>query len=275
MVVEIFNKLKNTLTGGIVMNAEDTDPHEAAYYFEKNGIIQEHSISVQNQITDNYIENNTAIQDHIAQSPITVSLSGLVGELVYKPPTQALDFLYKGANDLIDRKYTNERVSTDKLLAIPQLLPPVDNVTQMAKNAVQYVEVSVDRYIKIAQNFVSETEKITQLERVYAKFLAFRANNTELRVITPFKEFDNMYIQSITFRQGNEKFTGDIQLTLKQIQKATTQTTKPNESVMAKYNAMQRTEEANHGKAQGVTIDNNTLLAKFTNLPDNIGVKRN
>ena len=245
------------------MNAEDTDPHEAAYYFEKNGIIQEHSISVQNQITDNYIENNTAIQDHIAQSPITVSLSGLVGELVYKPPTQALDFLYKGANDLIDRKYTNERVSTDKLLAIPQLLPPVDNVTQMAKNAVQYVEASVDRYLKIAQNFVSETEKITQLERVYAKFLAFRANNTELRVITPFKEFDNMYIQSITFRQGNEKFTGDIQLTLKQIKKATTQTTEPNKKVMEIYNACQRTEEANHGKAQGVEVDNRTLLKKI------------
>ena len=242
------------LTGHIVKKAEDTDPFEAAYYFEKNGILQEHSISVQNQITDNYIENNTAIQDHIAQNPIMVSLSGLVGELVYKPPTQILNFLYKGANDLIDRKYTNERVSTDKLLAIPQLLPPVDNVTQMAKNAVQYVEASVDRYIKVAQNFISETDKITQLEKIYAKFLAFRANNTELRVITPFKEFDNMYIQSITFRQGNENFIGDIQLTLKQTQKATTQTTKPNDKVMAIYNACQRTEEANHGKAQGKSL---------------------
>ena len=44
---------------------------------------------------------------------------------------------------------------------------------------------------------------------------------------------------------------------------------------MAKYNAYARAEEANLGKAQGVQVDNNTLLAKLTNLPDGVGVKRN
>lgn len=248
MVVEAFKKLNDKLTGAIVKTAEDADPTEAAYYFD---VLMEHSISVQNQITDNYIENNTAIQDHIAQSPITVSLRGLIGELVYKPPTKALEFLYDTVNDPLKNRFKSGRVVSDKLLAIPALLPPVDNITQRAKNAVQYVEASVDRYVKIAKNFLSDTDKITQLEKIYSKFMVFRANNTELTVVTPFKTFGNMYIQSITFTQGNENFTADIQLTLKQINYAETQTTKPDTKVMAIYNAIPRTTEANHGKAQG------------------------
>ena len=272
MVVETFQNLKNKLTGAVVKTAEDADPTEAAYYFD---VLMEHSISIQNQITDNYIENNTAIQDHIAQSPIIVSVRGLIGELVYKPPTKALDFLYNTVNDPLKNSFKSGRVVSDKLLTIPALLPPVDNVTQIAKNSVQYVEASVNRYVKIAKNFLSDTTKITQLEKIYSKFMAFRANNTELTVVTPFKTFGNMYIQSITFTQGNENYTADIQLTLKQINKAETNTTKPDEKVMAKYNAYARALEANLGKAQGVQVNNNTLLAKLTNLPDGVGVKRN
>lgn len=260
MVVEFVDKIKNKLTGAVVKTAEDTDPTEAAYYFD---VLTEHSISVQNQITDNYIENNTAIQDHIAQSPIVVSVRGFIGELVYKPPTKALDFLYDTINDPLKNNLKSGRVVSDKLLAIPALLPPVDNVTQMAKNAVQYVEASVDRYIKIAKNFISETDKITQLEKIYSKFMVFRTHNTELTVVTPFKTFGNMYIQSITFTQGNENFSGDIQLTLKQLNFTTTETTQPDESVRAKYNAIARTDEANHGKAQGVEEKRSSLLYKW------------
>lgn len=204
-----------------------------------------------------------------------MSVRGLIGELVYKPPTKALDFLYDTVNDPLKDNFKSGRVVSDKLLTIPALLPPVDNVTQMAKNAVQYVEASVNRYVKIAENFLSDTIKITQLEKIYSKFMAFRANNTELTVVTPFKAFGNMYIQSITFTQGNENYTADIQLTLKQINKAETNTTKPDEKVMEKYNAYARALEANLGKAQGVQVDNNTLFAKLTNLSDGVGVKRN
>ena len=265
MVVEAFQNLKNKLTGAVVKTAEDADPTEAAYYFD---VLMEHSISIQNQITDNYIENNTAIQDHIAQSPIIVSVRGLIGELVYKPPTKALDFLYNTVNDPLKDSFKSGRVVSDKLLTIPALLPPVDNVTQIAKNAVQYVEASVNRYVKIAKNFLSDTTKITQLEKIYSKFMAFRTNNRELTVVTPFKTFGNMYIQSITFTQGNENYIADIQLTLKQINKAETNTTKPDEKVMAKYNAYARAEEANLGKAQGKRVG---LFKDFLNKHNLVG----
>ena len=60
-----------------------------------------------------------------------------------------------------------------------------------------------------------------------------------------------MAIQSITLTQGNTISQSDLSVTLKQINKAETNTTKPDEKVMAKYNAYARAEEANLGKAQG------------------------
>lgn len=244
-----------TLQGGASITAQEAEQNTLDYnvgvYFD---IIQEHSVAIQNQITDNYIENNTAIQDHIAKSPLVISLRGLSGELVYTPPTKALDFLYNTANTFLQNKYTDERIATDKLTAIPALLPPVDNVTQMAKNAVQYVEASVNRYVKIVKNFTSSLDRETRLQEIYNRFIRLRESDTLLRVETPYQTFDNMVIQSLTLRQGDLNYVTDIELTLKQINYATTYTTKPNESVMAKYNAMQRTEEANHGKAQGKSL---------------------
>lgn len=249
-----------TLQGGASITAQEAEQNTLDYnvgvYFD---IIQEHTVSIQNQITDNYIENNTAVQDHIAKSPLVISLRGLSGELVYTPPTKALDFLYNTANTFLQNKYTDERVATDKLTVIPALLPSVDNVTQMAKNAVQYVESSVNRYVKIVKNFTSSLDRETRLEQIYNRFMRLRASDTLLRVETPYKTFDNMVIQSLTLRQGDVKYVTDIELTLKQINFATTYTTKPDTNRLAYYNAIQRTEVENCGKAQGVKVDNSIL----------------
>ena len=260
------------LTGGVTVTAQDTSivsdelqlKSFAGLYFDA---IQEHSVSLQNQITDNYIENNTAIQDHIAHSPLVVSLRGLSGELVYTPPTKALNWTYSKANSLTQGLFNNgtmaNNVLTDKLTVIPALLPPVDNITQMAKNTVQYVESSVNRYIKMFKNFTSDIQRQTRLQQIYEDLAALRAANVLLYVETPYADFYDMAIQSITLRQGNENHITDVELTLKQINYASTLTTKPDESVMAKYNAIQRTEEANHGKAQGVEVDSNTIIGSW------------
>ena len=138
------------LTGGVsvsVMQEDiETPDNFISVYFD---IIQNHSVSIQNQITDNYLENNSAVQDHIAHPPITLSLSGLSAEIVYQSPHGIIDSIYKGVNKFIGKRFIHslpkQGLYTDKLIAISALYPPVDNVTQLAKNAVQYVESSVNR----------------------------------------------------------------------------------------------------------------------------------
>ena len=71
-----------------------------------------------------------------------------------------------------------------------------------------------------------------------------------------------MAIQSITLRQGNENHITDVEMTLKQINYATTYTTKPDINRLAYYNALQRTDVENCGKAQGKNV---SLSKNFLN----------
>lgn len=242
---------EQTLQGGVTISAGDTISNQLELYFD---IIKEHSISVQNQITDNYLENNTAVQDHIAHSPITVTVSGLIGELIYKPAPKSYieekstPYLQNGWNKATGLiKNEKIRATTNKLGELTVLLPPVSNAMQVARNASSYIEASVNRYI---QMFVP-TEDRLRLEQVYSNLLILRNNNKAFRVQTPFKELDSMYIQSITLRQGNENYVGDISITLKQLRFVGVETTKANKDVMAKYNEWARAQEENNGKAQG------------------------
>lgn len=258
--VSVIAESSNTVPDELLMKSE------TRLYFD---IIQEHSISVQNQITDNYLENNTTIQDHIAKSPIVVSVRGISGELVYTPPVTALNRMYSQANTTIQKTFNagniiaNTNILTDKLTAIPTLLPPVDNITQMAKNVVQGVEASTKRYVKIFKNFTSDLDKHSRLEQIYNDLMDLRAADVLMLVETPYAVFHNMAIQSITLRQGNENYITDIELTLKQLQYADVTTTAPDTKVMAEYTARQRAKEVNYGKAMGVKVDRLSVLYKF------------
>lgn len=247
------------------------DPRIALYF----DTIEEHTLNIQNQITDNYIENNTSIQDHIAHAPITISMRGLIGEVVYKPPMTALNKIIGKIDTPLAQKYGI--FISDKLSPIPALLPSVSNVTQLARNAVQYVEASYRRYEKIIKSFGEGRYRQTRLEEVFDKLKTLRDFNDLLIVETPYQVFDNMVIQSITLRQGNINYTSDIEITLKQINYASTYNTEPNKKVMAMYNAIQRANEANHGKAQGQRVDSTfigELAVKYLGANPSGGIRR-
>jgi hypothetical protein len=44
------------------------------------------SVQLQSDITDHYTESNSFLNDHIVRKPIILTLSGFVGELVYRSP---------------------------------------------------------------------------------------------------------------------------------------------------------------------------------------------
>ena len=124
-------------------------------YFD---VITDHSISITNNVTDNYLENNTAIQDAIAHAPIECSINGMIGELVYVPSTsngRFLNSLYKRLNDKINLKAIGankingeyrDYVVTDKLSALGQLFPPVDNLTQLGLD---------NQYLLLSYHFIA------------------------------------------------------------------------------------------------------------------------
>lgn len=259
--IQNSNKL---LTGALVVT--DEPDNNIAVYFDT---ITEHSVSIQNQITDNWLENNSAVQDAIAHSPITVTLSGVSGELVYVPSTNDKRFLrsiYNAINAKIKGEpYVDEYrdyVVTDKLTVIPELLPPVDNVTQMAKNLVTQVEDNIARYEKIVKSFIRNTKDESRLQEIYRKLMYLRDNNISLVVETPFATFNSMYVQSISFTQGNENYITNLSITLKQLNFSDIVTTNVDTTRLAEINASMRAKVEDHGVVQGkqVPFDTATLL---------------
>lgn len=253
-----------TLYGGLVTWADN----DVGVYFD---IITEHSISISNNITDNYLENNTAIQDVIAHAPIECSLNGMVGELVYVPSTSNPKFLkrvYDSLNKKINQKKVGadkiqgeyrDYVATDKLSVIGQLLPPVDNLTQLAKNAAVYIEDSVNRYQKIYKNFKRNINAKTRIQEVFGALVELRDSNTELIFTSPFGVLYSMYITNLEFNQGNENHVANVSISLKQLNFTEITYAKADKDVLAKYNKYTQAEAENNGKADGVMSKNSSL----------------
>lgn len=267
----IKDKISNkTLSGALAVTANaDNLNNKIAFYFD---VINEHSINIENNITDNYLENNTAIQDAIAHAPITITLSGLIGELVYIPSTNNERFLNRVYNFINKDKqgdYLNNYVVTDKLSAIGQLFPPVDNLTQLAKNAVVYVEDTIGRHKKIYDNITRNIKEKTRLQQVYKDLKDIRDLNIELIVVTPFGSFAGMYIQNINFSQSNENHIANISVTLKELNFTDIIVTEANQAVLARYNKEVQAQVENNGKADGVISKDGIVYSwtKNLNLP--------
>ena len=229
------------------------------YYFD---VVTEHSLSLQNQITDNWVESNTAIQDHIAQSPLIITLRGLSA---FKNLTYTAGEAESDAEKLLaEAKQRNSiQDKSAKLTALSVLFPEVSNITQLAMNVQDYVNASKKRYKGIIDKFLNNNSpmdvatgaepdfKENRLWEIYRKLSTLRSLNTAFLVATPFGVYENMYIQSLILRQGENNYVTDIELTMKQINFADVITTKADKNVLAQLANLQRAIEANKGNTQG------------------------
>lgn len=277
-----------TAPAATVQTIKDVNRQNAVtYYFD---VITDESIELINQITDNWVENNTAIQDHITQNPLVISISGISGEKVFRyDPAVANQLLAEARLQAAKMGYginlNNLQASSfwdlvglgaqakelNKLSVISVLYPPVSNYMQVAMNAVELVDAAASKYSNIYNsifNKESNNEQIlgsfsdntTRLKSVYNNLSQLRDNNIPLVATTPWGIFDNMYIQSVRLKQGNQLYVTDIEMTLKQLRFSNVTTTAADKNVMAQYNAYARAQIENCGIAQG----NKTLLKEMT-----------
>ena len=91
--------------------------------------------------------------------------------------------------------------------------------------------------------------------------LQFTFYNRKACVIhTPWKTFQDMYIQSIEITQDDVNHIMDVSVTFKQLKFASVQYGKVNEQVRASYNAAAAADLENDGKAQ----TNSILYERYT-----------
>lgn len=195
----------------------------------------EQFVAIQSDITDHYIEDNTAIQDQIALRPEEITTHGFIGELNDVAPP-ALQIVQQIAN---------------KLVTINAYLPEISVTAQIAYNeAFQFYQIAqavknsaVSTWGALTGNFGENvigtnglgtafnpaTGQVTGSQNkqqvAFQQFYGYWKNRTLFTVQTPWAVFQNMAIKSLRAIQDAEtRVITDFEVTFKMIRFASTST---------------------------------------------------
>lgn len=177
-------------------------------------ILAEEEITLESDITDHYVEDNYAIQDHIAQKPIRFIVKGYVAELTDLFPNTLLSIL----------------TTVQSLNSVGLFLPVFSaQATQVYAQAAS-VGNQIGNVISQAKNIYSiltgSSTSANKQQNAYQTFYNFWVTRQLCTVETPFGVLYNMAIERVTPMQPeNTPLISEFSITFKQIRLATTLTT--------------------------------------------------
>ena len=180
------------------------------YVFDTRG---DEEVTLESDITDNYVEDNTSVQDHIGLKPETITLTGYVGELTNK-----------SAEELKDIQDANVRPLIESFNPFaPQITASAQYVLNRAEEAFNIYK-KMDRTLprlEDALNRVPVPPQVTNQQKVFATFEELWRLRRTVTVYTPFMVMQNMAIQSVHAKQGEDSaYISDFTVTFKKIRKA-------------------------------------------------------
>lgn len=182
-------------------------------------IARDHKIEKTADITDHYVEKNSAVQDHIAKKPDIITLSGYVGEVVYRvtPEASKLQSLAK------------------KAITIAGFLPVLtsaaksiqDNIANRDQGAQGVLDASLGTGIDLYQTFKKLNPPKTAQAKAFNYFEAMFEARTLVSLDTPYGFRTTMAIQNIIALQDeNSQYMSDFIVVLKKVNQVTTKTVK-------------------------------------------------
>lgn len=200
----------------------------------------ETSVTLESDITDHYVEDNSAIQDHWAVRPVRVTLRSYVGELVYRNERQPIEGL--------------QRV-VSKLTTVSSYLPQITDTAERIKSSIAD-GITFDDAVSNAVNLWDLTKDLnpsaTEQQKAYLYFKALQQQRMVVSLQTPFEFLQNMAIESLVARQTEDtRDISDFSITLKQIRTASFVTVPFNAANYQSRNGQQRQEAEEKGKVQG------------------------
>lgn len=234
--------------------------------------IEDETATIEASITDNFVESNFSVQDHIAIKPRIYRLRGYIGEIVYKKINDDDTWAKRIGETIQNSNFVSKHSVAQKTitgLKIANVVSPiVGNYTKTAKNVVNQLQASFDRYVQMWDNYKGDIplrgqKQITassvltyMLENripVHLEGLAHRYDLPEAKEDTGIEK--RYYIQSVSAHQGNNKYVSDFEVTLKEFRIAKRIITEINKKQYAHDISTQKTITANNGTANTQKID--------------------
>lgn len=208
-------------------------------------IPEEVSVRLSADVTDHYTEDGSFINDHVVIKPIELSLSGLVGELVYKKKSGFTGLLSVLSNKLetIDAFFGD-------------LTPSQVNKQQKLLNKIKLANSKVNQEIQKTKNIVNSFSgkgyAKSKQEEAYQNLETYFNQKRLVTVQTPWKYYESMILTGINFSQDGE--TGsitNISITLKELRFAEVKTTNFDGKLFAARNDVQKSDQEDGGNKKG------------------------
>jgi hypothetical protein len=175
----------------------------------------EQTVLLESDITDHYVEDNTAVNDNIAIKPELITTHGFVGEL----------------NDIAPSILKPLQFAAEKLTVIDGYVPGLSVSALLAYNtAFQLYQTAGN----LLNSVVSAWDTVfgggsqTKQQIAFAKFNGYWRNRTLFTVQTPWASFQNCAIKTLrAVQDADSKVITDFEITFKVIRFAKTITTNP------------------------------------------------
>jgi len=181
---------------------------EDAFLFNYEG---ENTALIESDITDHYVEDNTALQDQIALKPETITVHGFIGEL----------------NDVAPIGGGLLKLAQSKLTLIGAFAPSVSTTAMNAINTASQVYATANSAINTVKSIGGllglSSPPTTKQEDAFNKFYNWWLQRRLFQVQTPWKVFTNMAIRSLRAIQDPDTRTiSDFEITFKTVRFAKT-----------------------------------------------------
>jgi hypothetical protein len=208
-------------------------PQQSAIVFHYEG---EQTSTLESDITDHFIEDNTAIQDQISLKPIIITTHGFVGELNDVAPL-GLQTLQQAAQKLVAIGAYTPGLSATALLAYNEAAFAYQTATSAASSVVASWNtlnnsgaggenvINGNSNVSQANPFVGTKQgSQTIQQQYYQNFYSYWITRTLFTIQTPWAIFQNMAIRTIRAIQDAETNTiTDFEISFKQMRFADTQ----------------------------------------------------
>ena len=221
----------------------------------KLSIVDIYETESDSEITDHYVENNTAKQDNIAIKPEMYTIKGKIAELVYTK-TDKVSTLGKLAG---------------KLTIINGYLPVVSASIKQAQNSIlnaqagggltNYLNASLATSVDLYQTFQKINPPRTNQAKGYNYFSALMKARQLISFDTPWGFKSNFAIKNFVFTQPEATDdVSEVKLTLKEIRKVATKLVPFDPKKYQGRTAGQISSTVDKGSIQGKAVDFNTTL---------------
>lgn len=217
---------------------KDTQPLKTSYVFNYEG---EQTATLTSDITDHYIEDNTAVQDQIALKPIAITTNGFVAELNDIPPA-ALAIVQQAAQKLSAVGAYVPQLSTTALIAYNeafQLYQVGANAVNSAVSLWSTINGSGGESVINGSGLNAQPSQNKQ-QVAFQSFFGYWNSRTLFTIQTPWAIFQDMAILTLKGIQDAEtNVISEFEITFKQIRFAATQTSSQISTVLYDNNNMQ------------------------------------